>query len=148
MESELAVLAASGATTLVSLMVTDSWVQARALVGRLFSYAGAGSAAVADLDADRARLLARDAGDTQATREVEDRWRADLHRLLQADSVTVDDMDDVLSSLRQLVNTSAAHPAPVHNAVSGGIQHGPVIQSGRITGLTFHVHSHDLPVQD
>lgn len=148
METEFAVLAASGATTLVSLMVTDSWGQARALVGRLFSRTGAGSTTVADLDADRARLLAGDADDTQATREVEDRWRADLYRLLQTDSVTVDDLYGVLSSLQQLVNTSAARPVPVHNAISGGVQHGPVIQSGRITGLTFHVHGPGLPVQD
>lgn len=37
MDTELAALAASGATTLVSLMVTDSWAQARELVGRLIS---------------------------------------------------------------------------------------------------------------
>ncbi|MGW4231943.1 hypothetical protein ACWEF9_22060 [Streptomyces sp. NPDC004980] len=148
MEPEFAALAASGATTLVSLMVTDSWGQARALVGRLFSRTGAGSATVAVLDADRARLLARDADDTQTTREVEDRWRADLYRLLQTDSVTVDALHGVLSSLQQLVNSPAARPTPVHNVISGGVQHGPVVQSGRITGLTFHVNGSDLPVQE
>ncbi|MEK8142166.1 hypothetical protein NKH18_05145 [Streptomyces sp. M10(2022)] len=109
METEFAVLAASGATTLVSLMVTDSWVQARALAGRLFSRTGAGGATVADLDADRARLLTGDADDTQATHEIKDRWRADLYRLLQTDSVTVDDLYDVLS----LSSSWSTRPRPV-----------------------------------
>ncbi|WP_406448006.1 hypothetical protein OG782_04040 [Streptomyces sp. NBC_00876] len=148
MESEFAALAASGATTLVSLMVTDSWVQARAVVGRLFSRTGPGGPTAADLDADRARLTAGDADDAQATREVKDRWRADLYRLLRTDSVTADDLHEVLSALQQLVSTAQARPEPVHNAVNGGVQHGPVIQSGRITGLTFHVHGPGLPVQD
>ncbi|TWF91763.1 hypothetical protein FHX80_1278 [Streptomyces brevispora] len=148
METEFAALAASGATTLVSLMVTDSWTQARELVGRLFSRAGAGSTTFADLDAARATLLATDVGDAQAAREITDRWHADLYRLLQTASVTRDDLHDVLTSLQQLGNTSAARPVPVHNAINGGVQHGPVIQSGRITGLTFHVHDPGLPVQD
>lgn len=40
MDSELAVLAASSATTLVSLMVTDSWAHARGLVGRYLTPVG------------------------------------------------------------------------------------------------------------
>ncbi|MEE4493047.1 hypothetical protein [Streptomyces sp. BE230] len=148
METEFAALAASGATTLVSLMVTDSWVQARDLVGRLFSRTGAGDATVAGLDADRARLLAGEADDAQATREITERWHAGLYRLLRTDSATVDDLHDVLSSLQQLASTPAARPVPVRNAINGGVQHGPVIQSGRITGLTFHVQGPGLPAQD
>ncbi|MET9560677.1 hypothetical protein [Streptomyces tauricus] len=41
MDSELAVLAASGATTLASFLVTDSWTRARELVGRYLSRTGA-----------------------------------------------------------------------------------------------------------
>lgn len=148
MDTEFAALAASGASTLVSLMVTDSWAQARELVGRLFSRIGAGSPTIADLDAARARLLAADAGDAQTTREITDRWHAHLHRLLQTGSATSDDLHDVLTSLQQLVNVPAAHPVHVHNDINGGVQHGPVIQSGRITGLTLHVHGPGLPVQD
>lgn len=145
MEAEFTALAASGATTLVSLMVTDSWTQARALVGRLLSRADAGGTTIADLDAARTRLLA---GDAQATCEITDRWHTDLYRLLQTASVTSAELHEVLTSLRQLVNTSVAHPVPVYNNVNGGVQHGPVIQSGRLTGLTFHVRGTGLPVED
>ncbi|MFC9947859.1 hypothetical protein [Streptomyces pratensis] len=148
METEFAALAASGATTLVSLMVTDSWTQARAVVGRLFSRAGAGSTTIADLDAARTRLLAADVGDAQATREITDRWHTDLYRLLQTATVTSDELHEVLASLRQLGNTSMARPVPVHNHINGGVQHGPVVQSGQITGLTFHVHGTGLSAQD
>jgi hypothetical protein len=147
MDTEFAALAASGATTLVSLMVTDSWAQARELVGRLFSRTGAGGATIADLDAARARLLAADADDAQ-TREITDRWHVHLHRLLQTGSATSDDLQDVLASLQQLVNVPATAPIAVHNDIKGGIQHGPVIQSGRIAGLTFHVHGPGFPMQD
>ncbi|MFD3547748.1 hypothetical protein ACFWUW_19460 [Streptomyces sp. NPDC058655] len=148
MDTEIAALAASGASTLVSLMVTDSWVQARELVGRLFSRTGAGGATIADLDTARARLLAGGADDAQTTREITDRWHVHLHRLLQTGSATSDDLRDVLTSLQQLVNVPAVLPVPVHNNINGGVQHGPVIQSGRITGLAFHVHGPGLPVQD
>ncbi|MFJ2094051.1 hypothetical protein ACIOEW_33055 [Streptomyces sp. NPDC087901] len=148
MEAEFSALAGSGATTLLSLIVTDSWTQARALVGRLFSRAGAGGTTIAELDAARTRLLAADVGDAQATREITDRWHNQLYRLLQTASVTSDELHEVLACLQQMVSTSAARPVPVHNNINGGVQQGPVIQSGRITGLTFHVHGTGFPVQD
>jgi hypothetical protein len=149
MDTEFAALAASGATTLVSLMVTDSWAQARELVGRLFSRADTGGATIAELEDARARLLAADADDgAQAAREITDQCHAHLHRLLRTGSTTTDDLQDVLTSLQQLVNGPGSVPIAVHNDINGGVQHGPVIQSGRISGLTFHVHGSGLPVQD
>jgi hypothetical protein len=146
MDTELAALAASGATTLVSLMVTDSWTQARELVGRLLSRTGADGATLADLDDTRVRLLGAAADDgTQTTRELTARWHVHLHRLLQTGSATRDELLDVVTSLQQLAVVSEALPAPVHNSISGGVQHGPVIQSGRITGLTFHVNNPGSP---
>lgn len=147
MDVELAALAASGATTLVSLMVTDSWTQARDLVGRLLSRTG--PAAVADLDDTRTRLLAADErnGD-QIARDITAQWQTHLHHLLQTGAVTSENLRDVLSSLERLADTSAPHPGVVHNDISGGVQHGPVIQSGRITGLTVHVQDRSAPGQD
>lgn len=92
MDSELAALAASGATTLVSLMVTDSWTHAREVVGRFLARIGSDGSAIADLDNARTRLL-----NTGATEDVQ--------------------------------------------AIAD------VIQSGRITGLTFHVHQPPAPNQ-
>ncbi|ANZ14784.1 hypothetical protein SNOUR_07325 [Streptomyces noursei ATCC 11455] len=67
MDSELATLAATGATTLVSLMATDSWIHARELVARFLARIGADAAAIAGLGNARTRLLITDAtSDEQA----------------------------------------------------------------------------------
>ncbi|WP_336049200.1 hypothetical protein [Streptomyces sp. CA2R101] len=142
MDSELASLAAAGATTLVSLMVTDSWTHARELVGRFFSRTGADVATVATLDSVRARLLdARAADGAHTADDLTAQWHAYLQHVLQAGPATGDDLRDLLASLQRLTDTAPSNPgATVHNDISGGTQHGPVIQSGRITGLTLHVH--------
>ncbi|MCQ8771138.1 hypothetical protein [Streptomyces telluris] len=141
MDSELAAIAATGATTLVSLMVTDSWTRARELVGRFLSRTGSDAAAIADLDNARTQLLAAEAAeDEQAASDVRTHWHARLQPLLEAGSLTSDDLRVLLTSLQQLAATSATRQGTVHNSVNGGVQHSPVIQSGRITGLTFHVH--------
>ncbi|MGX4694403.1 hypothetical protein [Streptomyces sp. JNUCC 63] len=149
MDSELAALAASGATTLVSLMVTDSWTHARDLAGRFFSRNGADDTAITDLDTARTQLLAAEATeDTQTTRDITEQWHACLQHLLQASSATGDDLRDLLTSLQRIANNPDIQPGTVHNDLRGGVQHGPVIQSGRITGLTFHVHHAAAPAQD
>lgn len=136
MDTELATLAASGATTLVSLMVTDSWTRVRELFVGLFSPTA--PAVVADLDDTRDRVLAADADTSARTRrEVTAEWHGHLHHLLRTGSVTREDLRDVLALLRQF-DVSAHHPAVVHNDISGGVQHGPVIQAGRVSGLTLH----------
>lgn len=149
MDTELAALASSGATTLVSLMVTDSWSQARELVGRLVARTASKSGTVAELDAARARLLACDARDgARTTREVTDQWHVRLHLLLRTGALTSDGLRDLLTSLQRIVDASGPGPVTVRNDISGGVQHGPVIQSGRITGLTFHYHDRADPGQD
>lgn len=141
MDSELAALAASGATTLVSLMVTDSWTHARALAGRYFSRIGSDEAAITDLDTARTRLLAAEArGETQTARDIANQWDAYLRHLLHTGSATSDDLRDLLTSLQDVANNPDTQPHSVHNTIGGDVQHGPVIQSGRITGLTFHTH--------
>ncbi|UUU25856.1 hypothetical protein [Streptomyces sp. DSM 40750] len=141
MDSELAALAASGATALVSLMVTDSWTHARELVGRLLARTGSDAAAIAELDSSRTRLLtATTTEDEQAASDIRARWHVHLQQLVEAGSLTSDDLRVLLTSLQRLDAAPATRRETVHNDINGGVQHGPVIQSGRITGLTFHVH--------
>lgn len=149
MDSELAALAASGATTLISLMVTDSWTHARDLVGQFFSRSDADGTAITDLDTARTQLLAAEAAeDTQTTRDITEQWHTYLQRLLQTGSATGNDLRALLTSLQQIANNPDSQPSTVRNDISGGVQHGPVIQSGRIAGLTFHVHHAAAPTQD
>jgi hypothetical protein len=140
MDAELAALAATGATTLVSLMVTDSWTHARALVGRFFSRSEADSTAIADLDSSRTQMLGA-AAPENTTRELTEQWHARMYHLMQAGLASRSELQDLLASLQRLATVPDAQPGSVHNEIGGGVQHGPVIQTGRITGLTFHAHS-------
>ncbi|MGX1915461.1 hypothetical protein ACWIID_42630 [Streptomyces phaeochromogenes] len=140
MDSELAVLAASGATTLVSLMVTDSWTHARELVGRYLTRTGAGPDTFDDLQDARTRLLAADAAERERTARVISRRYGDrLRRLAEADDGSDEALRALLTSLLQLSASVADSRRTVDNRISGGVQHGPVVQSGTVAGLTFHV---------
>jgi hypothetical protein len=139
MDTELAALAATGATTLVSLMVTDSWAHARALVGRFFSRSGADSTAITDLDASRTQLLGA-AVPEDTTRELTELWHACMYDLMQTGHASGSELRDLLTSLQRLAKDLEIQPINVHNDIRGGAQHGPVIQAGKVTGLTFHAH--------
>lgn len=140
MDSELAVLAVSGATTLVSLMVTDSWTHARELVGRYLARTGAGPDTFDDLQDARTRLLAAEATERErAAHEISRRYGDRLRRLAEADDGGDEALRALLTSLRQLSTSAADRWRTVDNRISGGVQHGPVVQSGTVTGLTFHM---------
>ncbi|MFF3487306.1 hypothetical protein ACFYXC_29095 [Streptomyces sp. NPDC002701] len=140
MDSELAILAASGASTLVSLMVTDSWTHARELVGRYLTRTGADPGTFDDLQDARTRLLAADATERERTaREIGRRYGGRLRRLAEADDNSDEALRALLTSLLQLSASAADSRRTVDNRISGGVQHGPVVQSGSVAGLTFHV---------
>ncbi|MFE9502882.1 hypothetical protein ACFYO6_10230 [Streptomyces anthocyanicus] len=121
MDSELTVLAASSATTLVSLMVTDSWAHARGLVGRYLTRAGADPDTSDDLRDTRTRLLAADSTERERTaREISRRYGDRLRRLADADDGSGEALRALLTSLLQL-SASAAHSGrTVDNRISGG----------------------------
>ncbi|MEU2742587.1 hypothetical protein ABZ656_46775 [Streptomyces sp. NPDC007095] len=145
MDSELAALTASGATTLVSLMVTDSWTHARELLRRFLSRSDPGNSTINDLDAARARLLTSEStGHPHGARDTVEQWDAYLRHLLESRAVSGAELRELLTSLQHL-QSEAARPGTVHNNINDGVQHGPVIQSGRITGLTIHAHHPDPP---
>lgn len=147
MDAELAALASSGATTLVGAMVSDAWAQVRDRVAGYFARrddGGPGAAAdtvAGELDVARAELTsAARQDDAEAAADIEAEWRARLRRLLRSDPEAADRLRALLAELEPL----AAPPAPpavhneVHNSITGGTQHGPVIQTHTITApLTF-----------
>ncbi|WP_109005042.1 hypothetical protein [Streptomyces rishiriensis] len=138
MDAELAAMAASGATTLVSLMVTDSWTHARALMGRFLARAGADTVAITGLDDARARLLLTGtAADERAASGIAAEWQTRLCGLVEAGALTGEELSALGASLRRLAAAAAGRPATVHNTVSGGTQHGPIVQASTVTGLAF-----------
>jgi len=126
-EAELAALAASGATTLVGAMVSDSWNQVKQRVGALFARGGSAQPATEELDLSRGELVAaREAGDDDSAADVETEWRVRLRRLLQADPDAAEELRSLLEELSQVA--APAQAGSVHNSFSGVVHGGSVFQ--------------------
>jgi tetratricopeptide (TPR) repeat protein len=131
-EAELAALAASGATTLVGLMVSDSWTQAKERLARFFARRRSDGDAGAELQESSDELdRARAAGEEDAEAEAEADWRRRLLDVLQDDPDAAVELRGLLSELSPLV------PGTV---INGGVNHGPAFQGSHIHGgITFNV---------
>ena len=128
MSAEFAELATSGATTLVGLMVTDAWTQARDRVVALFGRARAEDL-TAQLEVVRGEIVA--GGDaTEATSELAPK----LRRALAAEP---DVADELLALLAELT-PQAAEPGSFRNTINGGTFHGTVVQAGSVRELTIN----------
>lgn len=141
MEAELAALVGSGATTIVGLMATDAWTQTRDRIGRLFARGGDPAAVTLELEASRSDLVAaRQTGDEASAAEVETEWRSRLRRVLQTDPAAAVELRALLEEVGS--GLAATGGSVVHNTISGGDLHGPVIQTHTVHGgLTFHTTS-------
>lgn len=135
LDAELAALAASGASSLVGLMVSDAWAATRERVARLLARGGDEEQAGAELAAARAELAEADRnGDEEHRADVQEEWQLRLRRLLRADP-------EAATELRRLLDDIAPAQAPgpafqVTNTISGGSQQGIVIQAGHVGGLS------------
>ncbi|MBR8642630.1 hypothetical protein KEF29_33320 [Streptomyces tuirus] len=146
MEAELTALAVSGATTLVGLMVSETWTQARDRVARFFARGGDQGSAVEELGRSQQELLAaRAAQDELAGADIEAEWRTRLRRILQDDPQAAEELRCLLAELGPSVDDN--HGASVHNSISGGVQNGPVVQGQSFSGLTFGVPGRVTPEQ-
>jgi hypothetical protein len=142
MEAELAALAASGATTLVGLMVSETWDQARQRLSRFFARGGDEETVAAELRSSRSDLeRARADADAEAIADIEATWRARLRRALLEDPAAAEQLRSLLAEVGS--HHGGESLGAVHNTVSGGVQHGPVLQGGRFSGLSFHVDGND-----
>jgi hypothetical protein len=93
-----------------------------------------------DLQDARIRLLAADATERERTaREISRRYGDRLRRLAEADDGSGEALCALLTSSLQLSASAADSWRTVDNRISGGVQHGPVVQSGTVAGLTFRV---------
>ncbi|MFH8987472.1 hypothetical protein [Streptomyces sp. NPDC017940] len=135
MDAELAALAAAGATALVQSMVGDGWTAARERVVGFFSRrraagaAGGEGAVAGELDEAREELVAaRDGDDPDAAADVQAEWRNRLRRTLRADPEAAAELRALLAELAPADGTEGPGGV-VHNSISGGVQHGNVIQA-------------------
>ncbi|MDQ1019878.1 tetratricopeptide repeat protein [Streptomyces afghaniensis] len=135
MEAELAALAASGATTLVGLMVSESWERAKSGLARFFGRRASGEAAEEELQAACEELdSARATGDAGVQADVQARWRQRLEGIFQADPGAAEELAQLLSELAPDASRTFV------NLVSGGVNYGPAFQGSHIHGgITFNV---------
>jgi len=140
-DAELTELAVAGATALVTQMVTDGWAQARDRVAAFFARRRGDDeeaeqqSVQGELEVSRDELVAaRDAGDEEAVADVQAEWRNRLRRTLRADPHAAAELRALLDELAP--DSDAQAKGSVHNTISGGVQHGTVIQTGTIGSLT------------
>ncbi|MGI5439768.1 NB-ARC domain-containing protein [Streptomyces shenzhenensis] len=137
MEAELAALAASGATTLVGLMVSESWEQAKTRLARLLGRRGATGSTEEELRrAEQTLATARSTHDDEAESRLRGAWQTRILDILTTDP---DRGEELLRLLSELAPPGT--PTMV-SSVSGGTHHGPAFQGSAIYGgVTFHVRT-------
>ncbi|MFI0964903.1 hypothetical protein ACH4S8_26425 [Streptomyces sp. NPDC021080] len=138
MEAELVALAAAGATVFVQQMAADSWEQARDRMVSFFSRHRSGEEDLieGELETSRGELAtAMQAGDEQTALDVEAEWRTRLRRTLLANRDAASELRSILDDLAPQRHDQQV--ADVRNTISGGVQHGPVIQAGNVGSLSF-----------
>jgi hypothetical protein len=91
-------------------------------------------------------MVARASQDDLAASDIEAGWRTRLRRALQADPEAAEELRLLLAELDPEVRSDPT--ASVHNSISGGVQHGPVIQGQYFSGLTFGGSGAVPPEQD
>ena len=134
MDSELITLASTGAATLVGLMATDGWAEAKTAVGSLWRRAQPDRAAAVEAELGEARsslLAARSAGNEQVAATLVLYWQDRLRRLLAG-------FPEIAAELRRVVRdeltpalataTEVRPTVEMHAQASG---HGRMYQAGR-----------------
>ncbi|MFI5569446.1 hypothetical protein ACIA6T_19285 [Streptomyces sp. NPDC051740] len=141
MEPELMTLAAAGATAFVEQMAADSWTRARDRIVSFLSRRDGGeeSAIQGELETSRGELVAAlESGDERTALDVEAEWRTRLRRSLLDDPAAAAELQAMLDELTP--DRRNRQVADVRNVISGGVQHGPVVQAGNVGSLSFGTH--------
>lgn len=130
MDPEIAALAGTAGTTLVTLMAGDAWQRTRQAVVALWRRVlpERADSVDAELEATRSDVLAaRAAGDAQSEEELSVEWQGRLRRLLAG-------QPDVAEDLRRLLDEISREgpvPAPQIRLRATASGHARVYQAGR-----------------
>ena len=129
MEPEIAALASTAGTTVVTLMATDAWQRTREGVTGLWRrvHPARVEAVAAELDAAHEDLLAaRTSGDPDTERELVAEWQGRIRRLLTARPEVAEDLRTLLD---ELDTRTATVPAVAQQATASG--NSRIYQAGR-----------------
>ncbi|MGW5482966.1 hypothetical protein [Streptomyces sp. NPDC004008] len=125
MDPEIAALAGTAGTTIVTLLATETWQRTRDGLAALWrrAHLERADAVLAELDATRADVLqARAAGDDTSEAELQAEWQGRVRRLLMARPEVVDELRALLDEL-----------APQRDEQSSGVtQHATASGSARV----------------
>lgn len=103
MDAELTALMSTAASTVVQLLATAAWEQARSAIGGLWRrvHPERAQTVQAELEETRTELLAaRQRGDEQVEQDLVGEWQGRLRRLVAADPPLVDELRQVVAQLR------------------------------------------------
>ncbi|MFJ8730979.1 hypothetical protein [Streptomyces bauhiniae] len=134
MDPELAALAATAGTTLVSALTTEVWQRARDGIASLWrsSQPERADAITAELDTTRVDLMAaQGGGDAGTPSELGAEWQGRIRRLLVAHPEAADDLRSLLA---ELTPAAAVTPSVTQHATASG--QGRVYQAGRDQNFT------------
>ncbi|MFE7568384.1 hypothetical protein ACFU76_15700 [Streptomyces sp. NPDC057539] len=129
MEPELAALAGTAGTTLVTLLATDTWQSMREGLLLLWRRArpDRAQAIAGELDSSRDELLiAQASGDREAEAEIRAEWQGRVRRLLTEHPELAEDLSTLLAELAPGVR---AQPFPAQQATASG--EARIYQAGR-----------------
>ncbi|MEV6975637.1 hypothetical protein [Kitasatospora sp. NPDC093806] len=132
MEVEIAQLVTTGASTVVGLMATEAWTQARSRLAALFGRGRDTEEVTAELEEIRVEVV-RAGDDSELVDDCTGELRNRIRRLLREDPQAADLLRTVLAEF------ATAQPQPgitvyqSTNTLSGG-SHGTVIQAGFVNG--------------
>jgi hypothetical protein len=101
-DAELSALTSTAAATVVQLLATTAWEQARSAVGRLWRRAHPERAETVQAELEEARaevLAARQDGDERVEQALVGEWQGRLRRLVSADPPLVEDLRRVVAQL-------------------------------------------------
>ncbi|RFC72689.1 hypothetical protein [Streptomyces sp. AcE210] len=129
MDPEMAALAGTAGTTLVTLLTTEAWQRAREAVSSLWRRAEPERAdsISAELEVTRADLLAAQAGgDVESRTELSAEWQGRIRRFLMTHPEEAEALRTLISELGP--HAPADLPVTQHATASG---HARVYQAGR-----------------
>ncbi|MEK2490532.1 hypothetical protein WN990_13270 [Kitasatospora purpeofusca] len=129
MEAEIAQLVTTGATTVVGLMATEAWTQARSRLAAIFGRGRNAEEVSAELEEIRIEVVRAD-GDAELVGDQAAALRVRLRRLLREDPRAAAELEAVLREFapRQQPGTTA-----YYQTINNGTFNEPVVQAGRVT---------------
>lgn len=134
MDPELTALTSTAATTVVQLLATAAWEQARSAVGGLWRrvYPERTQTVQAELDETRTEVLAaRQTGDEQVEQALVGEWHGRLRRLVAADPQLAEDLRRMVSQLQSVLADAVPPQVTTITMQATASGHSRVQQAGR-----------------